>query len=79
MLEFQRKELQFKLDDKIHSLKYPSVKQVNEYTKKQEKAEDQLECVIDFLSGLGLDRNIAEGLEVNHLTAIIKALTEEKK
>lgn len=79
MLELQRKKLEFKLDDVIYRLDYPSVKKMTEYASKLDKADDKLNAIVDFLSGLGLDRKVSEDMEISHLTSIIKALTEEKK
>ena len=79
MLEFTRKELKFKLDGNEYLLKFPSVKQISEYSVSYEKAEDKFDCIVEFLNRLGLSREVSEGMELDHLTTILKALTEEKK
>lgn len=79
MLEFARKELKFKLDDTVYNLKYPNVKQINEYSKNHEKSDDKFETTLDFLVDLGLKKDVSENMEIDHLTAIIEALTATKK
>ena len=79
MLELMRRELKFKLDDVEHKLTYPTVKQMAEYSAGYEESENKLECVINFLELLGLEKNIGNGLELDHLNIIITTLTEEKK
>ena len=79
MLEFVKRELEFKYDGEVYRLKYPSVKEMSAYSKAYEASEEKLDCIIDFLAKLGLKKKVCEELEVHHLTTIIKALTEEKK
>jgi hypothetical protein len=78
MLELKKRELQFKLDDQVYKLKFPSVSQVREYAKKFEKEEDSLKCIIDFLSKLGLPKEVTEDMEVNHLETIMTEITKGK-
>ena len=79
MLEFIRRELKFKLDDVEYNLKFPSVKQISLYSKEYDESDDKFICVINFLANLGLKSEISEGMEMNHLTQIVEALTQEKK
>ena len=79
MLEFSRRELKFKLDDREHNVNFPSVKQMAEYSKAYAESEDKFESVIEFLVKLGLEKEVCENLELDHLNKIIKVLTEEKK
>ena len=81
MLELKRRVLEFKLDEEVITVKYPSVKQVSEYSKTYDtaKADDKFDEVVKFLEGLGLAREVCEGMEVSHLETVIKALTEAKK
>lgn len=79
MLEFKRKELKFKLDDVVYNLRFPSVDQTRNYAKDYAKAKDTFDCVMEFLSKLGLPKKISGGMEMDHLNQIIGALTAEKK
>lgn len=79
MLEFKKRVLEFKFDDKDCKLKYPTVLQVKEFSKKSVDGEDNLEVTLDFLVSLGLEKEIAECLEIDHLRQIIEHLTEQKK
>jgi len=79
MLEFSRRELQFKLDDVEYNIKFPSVKQMSSYSKAYAESADKFDSVIEFLVELGLEKEMCENLELDHLNKIIKVLTEEKK
>jgi len=79
MLEFVKRELEFKFDDEVYKIKFPTVKEMSEYSKTYDEKEDKFEVIVNFLEKLGLQRDITEQMEVNHLTTIVKALTEEKK
>lgn len=79
MLEFKRRVLKFSLDDVDYNLNYPTVKQVAEYSREYSESTDQIETVINFLDGLGLGREVCEGMEMPHLNQILEKLTEEKK
>ena len=79
MLEFQRRELQFKLDGNEYGLKFPNVEQMSKYSMDYEKAEDKLGSIVSFLELLGLDSKVSRSMELSHLTTIIKELTAEKK
>ena len=79
MLEFVKRELEFKFDDEVYKIKFPTVKEMSEYSKTYDEKEDKFEVIVNFLEKLGLQRDITEQMEVKHLTTIVKALTEEKK
>jgi hypothetical protein len=79
MLEFITRELKFKLDDKEMKMRFPSAKQMAEYSDNYDKNEDKYECIFSFLEKLGLEREVSESMEAGYLTQILKALTEEKK
>lgn len=80
MLEFQRKEFVFKLDGKEHRVKHPTVKQVQELqAESAQKEEPSLEDTIDFLSKLGLDKDVAYGMEGHHLTTLVENIAGTAK
>ena len=59
-----------------YSLKHPSVKQHMLYTKDLEKSKGkEVECLISFLEGLGLPKNVSYEMELGHLQKVIGALT----
>ena len=79
MLEFKRRVLKFNLDDKDYKLNYPTVSQVQVYSKEYAESNDQLGTVMKFLEKLGLEKSVCEGMEMPHLNQILEKLTEEKK
>jgi hypothetical protein len=80
VLEFKKSVLKFTLDGKEYEVKFPTIKAVQAFqAKAKEKAEDDLGLTIEFLSSLGLDKEVCETLEITHLTAILTALTDSKK
>jgi len=79
MLEFKRRQLKFNLDENEHILNYPTVRQVQTYSKEYSESMDQIETVMSFLEKLGLKRDVCEGMEMPHLNQILEKLTEEKK
>jgi len=79
MIEFKRRELEFKLDEVTYKLKFPTVKQTAEYAKNHDKSDDKFDEVLTFLEMLGLEKAISEEMEVPHLETIISELTKAKK
>ena len=77
MLEFKRRVLKFNLDDKDYELNYPTVKQVQMYSKEYSESLDQIGTVMSFLERLGLEsmqelllklkfiKSFAEGRNIN--------------
>lgn len=83
-IELKRKRFAFKIDGNVYELKSPTVSMVKDYTKKQkelEKAgeEDAIEGAIDFLARLGMPKEVAEELELEHLETVIEQVTGAKK
>lgn len=82
------KELDFSQDQKIkvkygsqsYEVKYPSVKEVILYRDSVEKSPGkESEIFLDFLSQLGLPKEVSESLSMRHVTALAEALMETKK
>lgn len=80
MLKLQRKELKFELDGKIETVKFPTMNQLNDYTKEFNAAgENQNEVLYKFLEKLGLTEGIAGDMQPDHLELILGNLKNEKK
>jgi hypothetical protein len=80
MLEFKSSVLQFKFNGTDCAVKFPTIKALKEFRDKTKgMAEDDVDKTIEFLTGLGLQKDVAESLEVSHLSSIIEALAGESK
>jgi hypothetical protein len=83
MLELKTKVLKLKFNESECDVKYPTVKQNIEFTKKHKSVENDpakaVECVLEFLTGLGLSPDIADSLENDHLNAILETIGGVKK
>ncbi len=81
MLDFSRRELVFKFDGEEQTVRFPSVKDLAKYQEEYAKAEEgkQGQLIIDFLVSLGLKQEVADLLEIEACTAILKELTSVKK
>ena len=81
MLDFERREFVFKLDGKQHTVKNPTVKQIEELQKGME-GEPDLSQTIEFLEKLGLDKEVAYSMEAWQLQKVVESISggdEEKK
>lgn len=77
MLELKRKTLKFKLDDKVNELSWPSVGQLHSFEKKFRKSES-LDVVLDFMESLGGSREVFEGMDSDHLFAVIEEFQKKR-
>lgn len=80
MLEFKKRVLEFKFNDEIYTVKYPTVKQINELEKRtKDENNEQAEVMLDFLEDLGLKKSIAHEMEYEMIQKIIKTISSAKK
>jgi len=80
MLDFTPKVVQFKVANKSYQIRYPNIKELQDYNNKMKKEDvDNLELVVDFLVGLGGDKEVILNLTSGQLKVLIQELTEEKK
>lgn len=83
MLQLKSKVLKLKFDELECEIKYPTVKQNLEFTKQHKAVESDgvksIECVLNFLIGLGLNAEIADKLENEHLNSILETIGGVKK
>lgn len=79
MLELKTRKLEIKFNDKVHTLNFPTVKQMNEYSESYEKNENKIGVISDLLKSLGLEESVCDLLELDHLEKILGALTDTKK
>jgi hypothetical protein len=71
--------LSLKWNGDEYSLKHPSVRQHMAYTEQlQKKKGKEVECLIDFLEGLGLPKQASLEMELGHLQQVVSALTGAK-
>ena len=78
-LEFKRKLLRLKLDDQTYELKFPTVRQVDEFSNKAKGKEDDLSPTLSFLENLGLPEKVSLGMEPDMLKTVIETLSGQKK
>jgi len=79
MLEFKSRKLEIKFDDELHRLNYPTVKEIQLYNESFDKEENKVKMICDFVVSLGLKQEVCDKLEMHHLEAILKELTDTKK
>lgn len=78
MLEFLDEVLEFKYDDKVHQVRFPTGHELSEYSKTYDDSK-AYECVVAFLVKLGLDEEVANKLQMKHLMKVLTEITTEKK
>ncbi len=67
--------LSLKWNGDEYSLKHPSVRQHMAYTEQlQKKKGKEVECLIDFLEGLGLPKKASLEMELGHLQKIVNTI-----
>ena len=80
MKEFKRELYRVKVDETIYELKKPSVKVFKEYSDKfAGDSEDKITPVVEFLSQLGLPKDIGWEMEPDWLFQMVDDLTGKKK
>jgi hypothetical protein len=79
MFDFStEKKVQFKLNGKEYSLRYPTLKDVNRFRKELKKDQaDEVDASINFLCELGGEKEVIEGLRISHLNVLVEELTQE--
>lgn len=80
-MEFKRRSLQLKIYGEAHNLSFPTVKQTREYADQLKGSDEEkaTELLLDFLSKLGLPKDISDGMETEHLQELCEALMPSKK
>lgn len=78
-MEFKSRVLKFSFNGEMCSLNYPTVIKMKMYTDSLNGSSDSITPTLDFLVSLGLKKEIAEQLELEHLNKIIETLTDDKK
>lgn len=76
-MELVTEKLNLKIDGVAYELSYPSVKQVMSFEK--DEKEIKVSEILNLISDCGLPKEVAEGLQANHLNAIVGALMGKQK
>jgi hypothetical protein len=79
MIKLQKKVFQFEYDGDVYKLKSPSVKDVTALQKRIEKDGESVDIAIDFLSNLGMKKEVCYEMEIDNLNTIIEAVVGAKK
>ena len=75
-MDLSSSTLALKWNGDEYNLKHPSVKKHIAYTKSLQKNKGkEVECLIDFLEGLGLPKEVSYEMEFSHLQQVVGALT----
>jgi hypothetical protein len=78
MLELSDELFEVKFKGVVSKLRYPTIKDAKILREKiKSVAED--EAMIDFISSLGMDKELAEELTSQHILSIMEALNSKKK
>lgn len=78
-MEFKRTELKLNVYGKDYTVKFPSIGELSHYEKQlKNDTGNEIEHVLNLLDSLGLPRNIANGMEMHHLMAVVEKFTEKK-
>lgn len=81
-MKLEKRVLEIEYGEEKLTLKYPTVLQIKEMTKKQQKIKDpvdNVDIILDLLVELGMPKEIATELEQRHLESIMEVLIDSKK
>lgn len=78
MQEFKKTEFKFKFDGKEYAVKKPTLKQIEELQRESEDTTS-LSKTIGLLSDLGLPKEVAYEMEVDHIVQIVDYVSGAKK
>ena len=79
MLEFKSKMLEFKFNGDKHSICYPSVMQLRNFSENYDKEDDKIGMIYNLVTELGMDKDVCNQLEIGMLEQILAELTVSKK
>ena len=83
MIEFKRTELKFNVYGEAVSMRLPNTKEFLDYQGKIKEFEEDEKKAIDimltFFDELGLKRDLAEEMEMQHLVQIAETIADQKK
>lgn len=78
-LSSKRKTKEIKIDGEPVSILVPSAKELHEFEQSTRGKDDFFVQTIEFLSNLGVDKNILENLDIETLEAFITFVAPKKK
>lgn len=82
-MDFKKRKLNVKFEDKAYTLNFPNLKQIKDHQKKQSKIKGDSLGVIDlsqdFLDELGLPKAVSDEMEADNITDIVQVLSGQKK
>lgn len=81
MLKFEKKVLDLEVYGEKYLIKFPTIKQQNEYVKKYDEAkhESKNEVLKDYLADLGLPQSVFDELYPEDAMQIVESLMGLKK
>ena len=78
-MEFKKKVLKFKFEGHDCEVKFPNIKQIEDFQANQKGEDPSLGETLDFLECLGLEKSISYEMEPEHLSEIINHISGQKK
>jgi len=63
------------MDDKEYKVKHPNVRQVEDLQKATKEDASDISKTIDFLEMLGLPKDVAYGMEPEHLATVVEHIS----
>ena len=83
MLKLETNKLRFSFDGQEQTVKFPTIKQFAAYEQEMagfaSEPTKAVEYTLNFLCDLGLERSVADALEIDHVEQITTALRGKKK
>lgn len=83
MLELKRTELKVKLDGNVHSLRKPTVVEVEGLNLKIDKLEknsvESFKLMKSFVSEMGMPEDVIDGMETDQFVTLVEYITGSKK
>ena len=82
-MELKKRVLNIKFEDREIVVRFPTVSQQMEFSKRYDDAKDNpmeaVNLIIGFLCSLGMPEEVAGQLESDHLSDILEAFNAKKK
>ena len=76
-MELKKEKFTVKIDEVVHELNYPTVKQIKELDKKKDDVDVDGVCALVVECGMPSD--VVDSLQANHLNLIVEKLMGKSK
>lgn len=79
MLKLERKKVKFELDGREHELRFPTAIERQKYAIASNDEDKALEETMSFLVKLGLEKDVVESMELEHMFDVLAEFKPEEK